>query len=279
MSSKKGFTKTVAVILGIIVVIVIFIVVISSMISNNAVKAEATANAEVSMAMAATEAAIPTATATESPTLEPSPTATMEATPEPSSTPIPPLGLIDQGFEIWSAPVGAGLIPASFDGKSDPYAEAAFGFEQNDGMTIKIPASFIVMEAHFNQVLPSGVQLKVYELDAVSPWYTATITPSRDDPAAGYFLIRHDYMVNPPFWEITYRVRLEAADGSSFWEKNVRFLKPTPNTCWDGSLPNPVTLYCPNYDGDWNYLDFENFNPNADVFTSGQVPLPDKYKK
>ncbi len=105
------------------------------------------------------------------------------------------------------------------------------------------------------------------------------MSPSPEDGNSGYFLIQHGYMINPPFWQITYHVKLEAADGSVFWEKDVRFLKPTPNTCWDGSLPHPVTLYCPNYDGDWNYLDFENFNQNADVFTSGQVPLPDKYKK
>ena len=32
------------------------------------------------------------------------------------------------------------------------------------------------------------------------------------------------------------------------------------------------------YDGDWNYRDFPNFNPNADIFTSGEVYLDDEYK-
>lgn len=278
MSTSTNKKKNFLIIGGIVIVLVIVIIAVSSMLATKTRNAEATAAAEMAAAQAATEAAIPTNTATAAPTLEPSATATLTPTAEPTSTPIPPLGLSDEGVILWSAPVETGLVPANFKDNQDDYQNISIAAIENEVMVLKIPASFVVLDAHFNQPIPSGVQLKVYELNAASPWYTAPLSPSPQDGNSGYFLITHTYMINPPYWQMTYHLKLEAADGSAFWEKDVLFQKPTPNTCWDGSIPNPVTLYCPNYDGDWNYFDFENFNPNADIFTSGQVPLPDKYK-
>jgi hypothetical protein len=279
MSLSTNKIKLILIIGGIVLVLVIGTLAVSSMMATKTRNAEATAAVELAAAQTATEAAIPTHTATIAPTLEPSPTATMQPTAEPTSTPIPPLGLSEEGVILWSAPVEIGLIPANFKDNQGDYEGISVAYEKDGGMVLKIPASFIVIDAHFNQPIPSGVQLKVYELKALSPWYTAPMSPSSKDGNSGHFLILHSYMINPPFWDITYHVKIEGADGSVYWEKDVKFLKPTPNSCWDGSVPNPVTMYCPNYDGDWNYLDFENFNQNADIFTSGQVPLPDKYKK
>jgi hypothetical protein len=279
MSTDTNKRKSFLIIGGIVIVLVIIIIAVSSMITGKTQSIEATTAAELVTEQAATLAAIPTETATIAPTIEPSPTATMAPTSEPTNTPIPPLGLSEEGVILWSAPMGTDLIPANFVDNQDDYQNISVASEENGEMVLKIPASFIVMDVHFNQSVPSGVQLKVYEMKALSPWYTAPMTLSPEDSNSGYFLIFHSYMINPPFWEMTYHVKIEGANGIVFWEKDVKFLKPTPNTCWDGSLPNPVTLYCPNYDGDWNYLDFENFNQNADIFTSGQVPLPDKYKK
>ncbi len=167
MSTSKKNNNLILIIGGIVIVLGIVIYLVMSISASNARNAEATQIVEQAMALAETEAAAPTATAEITATMEPSPTATVEATPEPTSTPIPPLGLSENGLILWSAPVGIGLIPANFKDNQDAYGDVSLGYEENGGMVIKIPASFIVIDAHFNQPIPSGVLLKVYELKAV----------------------------------------------------------------------------------------------------------------
>jgi hypothetical protein len=230
--------------------------------------------AETAVSAAPTEAAtatsVPTTVPTEAeavlaePTVEPSPTATEEPTPVPSSTPLPAVELIDEGIEVWAIPQGAAVVTSISDLNREAYRKVAEGYMKNDVMNLKVPSSNIVVEAHFNQAIPSDAQLKVYSFSLPSgPWYTAPITPAKADETTGVFVINHNAMNNPPFWEITYHLKLEGSEGKVYWEKDIRLFKALPDTCWDGSLPDPVTLYCPNTDGDLNFNDYENFNPAA----------------
>jgi hypothetical protein len=149
---------------------------------------------------------------------------------------------------------------------------------ENDVMNIRIPASAIIVETEFNQPITEEIVFNIYDLGSDKSWYTSELIPDPETPTKGYYLLKHNFLLDPPYWEITYTGKLENLDGKVFWEQNLRVYKELPNNCWDGSIPDPVTFYCLNYDGDWNYRDFPNFNPNADIFTSGQVDLGEEYK-
>lgn len=225
----------------------------------------------------AVEEIAPTATFTLEPTVEPSPTPTEVPTEIPTETPIPELGLVDNGVSFWSIPLDSGVVSINTVGTSDDYVESKVGVLENDMMNVQVPANYVVAEVHFNQTLPNGTKLQIFEIGALSPWYEGLFAVDANDGNSGILLINHQYIINPPFWEITYHAKIVDGTGKVYWENDLRIFKALPNTCWDGSLPDPVTLYCKSFDGDWNYRDFPNFNPNADKFTSGDWEIDDEY--
>jgi hypothetical protein len=220
---------------------------------------------------------IPSATATLEPTLEPTPVPTEIPTEIPTETPVPELGLTENGIEFWTIPLDSGVMTIDMIGTADDYVDPHIGYMEEGVLNVQVPGTYVVAEVHFNQPLPSGTKFQVFELGAVSPWFEATFSMDANDGNSGILLINHQYIINPPFWEITYHVKIVDGTGKVFWENDLRIFKALPNTCWDGSLPDPVTLYCKSYDGDWNYRDFPNFNPDADKFASGDWEIDDEY--
>lgn len=251
---------------------IISILFISSCNSNTNIQPE------IKITATLTEEIFPTKTATIAPTLEPSPTETIEPTFTPMPTSTPQLALLDDNLSIWSIPKDFLLLTSGTGFSKENYSTTYDGYIENERMNIRIPASGVIVEVEFNQPINDDLVFNIYYLDSESAWYTSEIIPNQEDPTKGYFLLNHNFVLDPPFWEITYLGKLENLSRKVFWEKSLRLFKPLPNTCWDGSLPDPVTMYCPNYDGDWNFRDFENFNPNADIFTSGKVELGEEYK-
>lgn len=228
--------------------------------------------------MTATEEIIPTNTPTFTATLQPSPTPTFEPTLTPSSTPLPVLALVDENLSIWSVPNDVFVMVSESGISKESYSTTYDGILEETEMNVRVPASAVVVEVEFNQSLNEEVFFNLYDLTGTTPWYSGKIIQNSENPSKGFAFLDHNFVLDPPAWEITYVGKLESVDGRVFWENNLRLYKALPNTCWDGSLPHPVTFSCPNYDGDWNYRDFPNFNPNADIFTSGEVHLDDEYK-
>jgi hypothetical protein len=224
-----------------------------------------------------TEEILPTETFTVEPTLEPSPTPTEEPTAVPTETATPEPVNPDEMINFWTVPIDSGIVSISTMGNSGDYLDSQIGYVENEMMNLQVPANYIVVEVQFNQPLPSGAKFQVLELDAVTPWLESSFDIDANDATSGVVLINHQYLINPPFWEITYHARVVDGTGTVYWEKDLRIFKALPNTCWDGSLPDPVTLYCKSFDGDWNYRDFANFNPYADKFTSGEWEIDDEY--
>lgn len=225
----------------------------------------------------------PTFTPTIMPTEQPTPTATLEPTSvptlEPNQTPIPELEILADGLSMWSVPQRDYYYVSNSELSREYFPEVYEGFLKNEKMNVRIPASMVVVEVSFNQVFPAGVEFQIYNPNINKAVYVVEGIPTSEDPTKGLFFLNQNFILDSPFWEITYHAKLVGLEEKILWENDLRLFKPLPNTCWDGSLPDPVTLYCPNYDGDWNYRDFPNFNPNADIFTSGQVELGEEYKK
>jgi len=203
--------------------------------------------------------AVPTATST------PEPTAT--DTPQPTNTAIPPLAVVPEQSAFWCLPIDY-AFPASAEPITNVAPAGARAGAMKDGaLNIQIPALSCTLVYAFNQPMPAGTRIQIaYAVTPDSPWADTELTPVPDNPNLGYFKTENQFVINPPYWEITFPVKVLGPDGSELWKADVRFFKALPNLCWDGSLPDPVTLYCKSYDGDWNYNDFPNFNPTADIF-------------
>ena len=279
MQQKKPQTTLIVIIAAVVVLFVIGAIIISTISKSNAQAAQATGTAEaIAVADTATALAVPTSTPTTEPTPLPTETPTIVPTETPTSTFTPTLGVDSNSVTMWVIPQEYSSITLTSLGSRDDYTDATVGTDENGVLNIQVPGSYIVVEATFTQPIPSGTKIQFFEQGAVSPWYETTLSMDANNANKGIALLNHTYLVNPPYWEITYHAKIVDSAGQVYWEKDVRVFKSSPNTCWNGTMPDPVTLYCPSYDGDWNYLDFENFNPDADIFTSGQVPLPDKYK-
>lgn len=188
----------------------------------------------------------PDAATVPSPTL-PVSTATLPAL-APSVTPLsssptaatpPPLAVSPGGFSAWCKPQGAP------DAK-EPWFMPAYGktFTSIYGVeALIIPAASCTFIFTFNQPIADDITLEVYDRRP-TPWLTAELTPVADTNIA-YTTLRNSYIIDPPFWQINYRFVVRDTAGGEVWSGEVIFDRGyRPELCWDGSLPNPLTLRC-----------------------------------
>jgi hypothetical protein len=184
----------------------------------------------------------PQATATEEPTATATATAAATATPTtpPSATPVPDLAVLPDGFRAWCAPQEYQGVQITGPDEIPVYANLLA--QNGETFQVKIPAAFCVLAYQFNQPVPAGSNLVIY--NGNSPFVNLPLTPVDGQPDQGWAIVAHDYVINPPFWEITYQVAVTDPEGKELWSQPVKFAKPLPANCPFGGLPDPVTLYC-----------------------------------
>lgn len=192
-----------------------------------------------------TAAPLPTHTALPSQTPTQPPTATLEpsATNPPTETPVPPLGLAEDGFKAWCFPLEyAGYVPTAPEGGAD-----ASPLVNKDGiLSIKIPASICTLAFKFNQPMPAGAVLTFFDGNNAFQRLPLQAVEGRGDE--GWTSVSHTYVVNPPYWEVSFRLSLSGPDGAELWTNQVTFAKVKPDECPFGGLPDPITLYCTHTD-------------------------------
>jgi hypothetical protein len=219
-----------------------------------------TADAGATAAAIATQLQPPTATeppaptATEQPSATETPTATQEptATQPPTATPVPPLAVLEDGFSAWCAPQEyAGMTVTA----PDAPAYANLLKVSGSAMQVKIPAAYCTFAVRFNQPAPAGASLVIF--DGSSAFLSRPLDISAQ-PDVAWTTVSHDYVINPPLWEISYRVAILGPDGKELWSNPIKFAKPLPVPCPYGGLPDPVTLYC-------TITDPKEIEPHADI--------------
>jgi hypothetical protein len=200
---------------------------------------------------APTETPLPSATPTDVPTETPEPTAT--------ATPLPALAVLtDNGFTGWCIPQD---MAYKADSEVMPTGGVA-GTIKNGILALKTPANACAFVFTFNQAAPQGLKLEIYSLSQSTPWLTVDLAQSKQNPLIAYAILTHSYIKEPPFWSIVYRVVVKTADGTPAYDNKVDIRKWEPYLCWDFSVPDPVTLKCPNKDGDWHiYVTPVNHGP------------------
>ncbi|MHC1781546.1 MAG: hypothetical protein AB9891_02070 [Anaerolineaceae bacterium] len=183
----------------------------------------------------------PTATAIP-PTDTPVPTATIT----PTITPIPALALVPEGMDPWCLPLEFGVHSDGPDGPdSMPKGARPGAFDKGTGIfNLHIPAITCSIVYTFNQPMPAGTMLSIYDYNKV-PFLELPLTAAGSNPNRGYVTLSHPYIINPPFWWLDYTFVVTSPEGKEIHRMPVHVFKTLPDKCWDGSWPNPVTLFCP----------------------------------
>jgi hypothetical protein len=77
-------------------------------------------------------------------------------------------------------------------------------------------------------------------------WYKKPLDIASDNPAVGYKVLAHDYIVDPPQWVIDYYLSVQTSDGKTLWESMIRYRDSKMPTwyCVDGKLINKRSLKC-----------------------------------
>jgi hypothetical protein len=182
---------------------------------------------------------LPQPTETQLPTATQQPTATAAPTELPTATAVPELAVLQDGFDLWCAPEKyTGVKPAG----PDPLPDARQLVKNGENLSVQIPAVFCEVVVHFNQAVPEGA--KVSLMDANTPFLTQPLQAVDGQPDEAWAPINHTYVVNPPYWQVSYQLVVAGPDGKELWSNTVEFAKPTPEECPYGGLPDPVTLWC-----------------------------------
>lgn len=189
--------------------------------------------------VAPTNTTAPTATATLAPTETQQPTATATA----SATPVPELALLENGLNVWCAPQDYAAWNLTSPDAPD-YARVLT--QANNRLQVTIPASYCVIAYQLNQPAPQGMQLYMYSGE--SAFLKTALQPAPDKADQLWVKIDQPFVINPPFWEVTYKLALVDAAGKELTAQDVTFAKALPAPCPYGGLPDPVTLYCIEHD-------------------------------
>lgn len=87
--------------------------------------------------------------------------------------------------------------------------------------------------------------LQVYEERAQKPWLTADLAPLEGKPETLAATLRHTYIAAPPLWDVSYQFVVADASGKELRRDQVNLHRWKPALCWNGRLPNVLTLRCP----------------------------------
>jgi len=194
-------------------------------------------------AIPATSTPLPVPT-TVPPTATPVPTKTSA----PSATSLPALSVIPDGINPWclsiknfSAHVEGPNGPASM-----PEGARAGTIDKVTGrIDFHIPAITCTLVLAFNQPIPDGMKLQVWDASPQEPFIIYDMKANPNNPKEAYAVLTHSYIINPPKWWMDYTFVVVTIDGKEVLRSPVRVFKSLPDKCWDGSLPNPITLFCP----------------------------------
>lgn len=196
----------------------------------------------------ATQPPLPTATATQTtaptaPTLTSTPLPPTE-TPLPSTTPTIDPAALKPGISAWCLPAEV-LVSAASDPLKPP-ERANMGVMENGALEIKnMPFSVCVFLYTFTQAAPEGLKLEVYEMNQKTPWLKADLKPVEGKADTVYTHLRHSYIIDPPLWNIGYEFVVRDAAGAEIQRDTVNLHRWATGMCWQGTYPDPVTLYCP----------------------------------
>jgi len=192
----------------------------------------------------ATNTLVPTDAPTEAP-----PTATATLAPTDTATPtLEPLAVVLDGVTAWCVSY---RDPYPLGGTADMPSYARVARVVNGRLKLNVSRGSCTFVFTFNQAMPAGAELQVLDSKGVKAWTKAALNPAGSDPMRGFAVLTSQMLNDSAYWEITYPFALVASDGTILWKDDVVVFKTFPGLCWEGSTPDPVTLFCPLSDTDF----------------------------
>ncbi|MEJ5203275.1 MAG: hypothetical protein WHV66_13670 [Anaerolineales bacterium] len=171
-------------------------------------------------------------------TSEPTQTVQETITAEPQATPDN-----QPVFSAWCTKQFTSPQDVAQNGQAAQDADIAY--EEDGKLILHTERSYCAFFFTFDTELPKGVHLDFYDTRP-DPWASLELTPTTSNPAMGYALSNNPYIVNPPYWEITYKLSLKDSNGKELWNRDVTFKRSwTPKPCYGGMWPDAATLKCP----------------------------------
>lgn len=175
-------------------------------------------------------------------------TATPEpAAAEPAPSPTPDLMTIaNDGFHAWCLPVNtSSLAPRINPDGSMP--EGGTAYKIAGGIPeITTQVASCTFAFSFNSPVTEPVEIQFLDTKGFA-FLKSPLTPAETNPNLAYSVETHQYIINPPFWQITYDVQVVNASGEVVWASPVSFRRGwVPAKCYYGEWPDPVTCKCPN---------------------------------
>lgn len=175
-------------------------------------------------------------------------TATPEpAPPEPTPTAIPEnLTILENSFQAWCLPRNtSALVPRINPDGSMP--ETGVAYQTVDGIPeITTQVASCTFAFTFNNPVNEPVEIQFLDTKGFA-FLTTPLTALENSPNMAYSSETHQYIINPPFWQITYDVQVVSTDGEVLWASPISFRRGwVPAKCFYGEWPDPVTCRCPN---------------------------------
>lgn len=172
------------------------------------------------------------------------------ATPEPTEviqeTPTTAPETTSSGepvFNAWCTKQTTSPKDMAENGQMPQDADSAF--VEDGKLILHTERNYCAFFFTFNSELPTGAHLDFYDTRP-EPWALLELAPVNNHPTTGYALSNNPYIVNPPYWEISYRLSLKDSGGKELWNHDVYFKRSwTPKPCYGGVWPDAATLKCP----------------------------------
>lgn len=145
-----------------------------------------------------------------------------------------------EGLSIWCLPQGVSYVhDLSKLEKSEQAVEVSY---TQDGFMLVGPLSacFLQLPA---AAAADGMQVAIFDQSNSAAWYTRPLVAGTQGWIAP---LTHSYLVNPPYWSLNYRLQLQNASGETVFSAPLHYERNwLAERCWNGNLPNPITLRCP----------------------------------
>jgi hypothetical protein len=153
------------------------------------------------------------------------------------------LTVLPEGVSAWCQPkysYETNLIPTA---GSLPH-DAVLAEYVNGTLTVTTQMKSCTFMVVFNQPLPSGAHLKTQDLSQ-QVFIDDKLIPVAGDSHIGYLYIDHYFIIDPPYWEVTYTVSVYGPSDEKLWENPVIFRREwIPEPCPNGMLPDALTFKC-----------------------------------
>ncbi|MBI9044993.1 MAG: hypothetical protein JEZ06_10935 [Anaerolineaceae bacterium] len=210
------------------------------------------------------ETLIPTATQLSTMTAQPSQTPTFEVTATPRK-----LELLPDGFNSWCMPNDAAEpdIPVYQSGIVPENARLMIKEEEGNVLLIQVRSCTFAFT--FNQPIHENIVFKMFDKSQFS-FVDTVLIPVENNPQMGLVTVDHDFVIDPPFWQITYGISLSDFDSSNLYAGEIILKRGWfPGVCFGGVYPDPVTLECPKIGeahpwDPWFGWDDPKINPDED---------------